>query len=157
MLLAVHGRAVAVIGVAVLLALRIFFDGDRVVRLFVFAELDVGQAFAMAVARMRGRRAVWHWMLTELPGRQYGRFRLLCRRCQQNAKKSQHAPCHRVGLFIVCARMETGGRAVIRRAYRPPSIAAVTQTLPDVRRARVPSRHFVAAGITLVVANESPR
>src|SRR5215831_20103464 len=85
MLLAVHGRAVAVIGVAPLLAFRIFLDGDGVVRLSVFAELDVGQALAMALARMRRLRAVRHRMLTELTRREYGRLRLLCRRRQQDA------------------------------------------------------------------------
>src|SRR5215467_485071 len=105
MLLAVHGRAMAVIGVAPLLAFRIFIDGDGVVGLSVFAELDIWQAFAVAVTRMRGLRAVRHRMLTELAGREYGRLRLLCRRRQQDAKKSQRSPCHRVGLFIVRARL----------------------------------------------------
>ena len=118
MLLAIHGGAVAVVSVAPLLAFRVFLDGDRVVWLAVFAKLDVGQTLAMAFARMRRLRAVRHRMLTELPGRQHGRFRLLCRRRQQDAKKSQRSPCHRVGVFIVRTGVATGVSTRLITAFR---------------------------------------
>src|SRR5439155_18061092 len=73
-LLAVHRRTMAMIGVAELFTLRIFFHRDRLVRFAVGAKLDVRQAFAMTVAWVCGRGPVIDRMLAELTGRKFGWF-----------------------------------------------------------------------------------
>lgn len=97
-LLAVRRRTVAVIRVTPLLALRVFFDRNRVVRLAIAADLDVRQTFAMAAAGMRRLRSVRHRMLAELTGGEYWRFGLLRGSREKHAKKSHHSPHHRADL-----------------------------------------------------------
>src|SRR5438132_9783469 len=84
----------AVVSVAPLFALRVFFDGNRLVRLSIVSNLDIGKAFAMAVARVRRRGAVARVMLAKLAGGQHRRLRLLRGRGEQRAEQEHDAYRH---------------------------------------------------------------
>jgi hypothetical protein len=83
----------AVILMAPLLTLWIFFHRDRVVRLSVWTDFDVREALAMAGAGMCGRLTARGVMLAVLPRGKNGRLRLLrgCRK--QDTDQPERSRC----------------------------------------------------------------